>query len=52
VGDALAAKGHRVVSRPDRTWRAGGVCAITIDHPSGVLAAGADPRRMGHAFGW
>jgi len=25
---------------------------ITIDHARGVLAAGADQRRMGHAIGW
>jgi len=37
---------------PDWTWRADGVCAITIDHASGILAAGADPPRMGHAIGW
>lgn len=52
VGDALAAKGHKVVAWPDWTWKAGGVCAITIDHNTGVLAAGADPRRMSYAIGW
>src|SRR4029077_14447805 len=52
VGDALAGKGHKVVTWPDWTWKAGGVCTITIDHASGVLAAGADPRRMGYAIGW
>jgi gamma-glutamyltranspeptidase/glutathione hydrolase len=52
VGDALAAKGHEVVTWPDWTWRAGGVCAIAIDRARGVLAAGADPRRMGYAIGW
>jgi gamma-glutamyltranspeptidase/glutathione hydrolase len=52
VGDNLATKGHRVVPWPDWTWRAGGVCTITIDHHSGVLAAGADPRRMSYAIGW
>jgi len=52
VGDALAAKGHKTVAWPDWTWRAGGVCTITIDHATGVLSAGADPRRMGYAIGW
>ena len=52
VGDALADKGHKVEGWPDWTWRAGGVCAITIDHRNGVLSAGADPRRMSYAIGW
>jgi gamma-glutamyltranspeptidase/glutathione hydrolase len=52
VEGALADKGHKVVTWPDWTWKAGGVCAITIDHESGVLAAGADPRRTSYAIGW
>jgi gamma-glutamyltranspeptidase/glutathione hydrolase len=52
VGEALAAKGHKVTAWPDWTWRAGGVCTITIDHATGLLSAGADPRRMGYAIGW
>jgi gamma-glutamyltranspeptidase/glutathione hydrolase len=52
VGDALAAMGHSVVAWPDWTWRAGGVCTIAIDRGRGILAAGADPRRMGYAIGW
>src|SRR5712691_6036915 len=52
VGATLADKGHKVVTWPDWTWKAGGVCTITIDHESGVLAAGADPRRMSYAIGW
>ena len=52
VGGALADKGHRVVTWPDWTWKAGGVCAITIDPSSGVLSAGADPRRTSYALGW
>ena len=52
VGDALADKGHKVEGWPDWTWRAGGVCAVTIDHHNGVLSAGADPRRMSYAIGW
>jgi gamma-glutamyltranspeptidase/glutathione hydrolase len=52
VGGALVDRGHRVVTWPDWTWRAGGVCAITIDRDRGVLAAGADPRRTCYAIGW
>ncbi len=52
IGGALTDKGHKLVTWPDWTWKAGGVCTITIDHASGVLAAGADPRRMGYAIGW
>jgi gamma-glutamyltranspeptidase/glutathione hydrolase len=52
VGPELTAKGHNVVTWPDWTWKAGGVCTITIDREHGVLAAGADPRRMGYAMGW
>jgi gamma-glutamyltranspeptidase / glutathione hydrolase len=52
VGGALGDKGHRVVTWPDWTWKAGGVCAITIDRNSGVLSAGADPRRTSYAIGW
>jgi gamma-glutamyltranspeptidase/glutathione hydrolase len=52
VGDDLAAKGHQVETWDDWTWKAGGVCTITIDHDSGVFSAGADPRRMSYAIGW
>jgi gamma-glutamyltranspeptidase/glutathione hydrolase len=52
VGDALAGKGHKVVTWPDWTWKAGGVCTITIAPTTGVLGGGADPRRMGYALGW
>jgi gamma-glutamyltranspeptidase/glutathione hydrolase len=52
VGDALVDRGHRVVTWPDWTWKAGGVCTITIDHESGVRAAGADPRRTSYAIAW
>ena len=51
VGGVLADKGHKVVTWPDWTWKAGGVCTITIDHERGILAAGADPRRMSYAIG-
>jgi gamma-glutamyltranspeptidase/glutathione hydrolase len=51
VHGALADKGHQVVTWPDWTWKAGGVCTITIDQARGLLAAGADPRRMSYAIG-
>ena len=51
VSGVLADKGHKIVTWPDWTWKAGGVCTITIDHERGVLAAGADPRRMSYAIG-
>jgi gamma-glutamyltranspeptidase/glutathione hydrolase len=52
VGDALTAKGHHVITWPDWTWKAGGICTITIDPQTRLLSAGADPRRMGYAIGW
>ncbi|MCC7276057.1 MAG: gamma-glutamyltransferase, partial [Alphaproteobacteria bacterium] len=52
VGEALAARGHAVAWWPDRIWRAGAVCAIHADLGSGILTAGADPRRPGYALGW
>jgi gamma-glutamyltranspeptidase/glutathione hydrolase len=52
AGDALSARGHKVMAWPDWTWRAGGVCTITIDPVTRLLSAGADPRRMGYAIGW
>jgi gamma-glutamyltranspeptidase/glutathione hydrolase len=48
----LADKGHKIVTWPDWTWKAGGIGAITIDPDSGLLSAGADPRRMCYAIGW
>ncbi|MEI6158280.1 MAG: gamma-glutamyltransferase [Roseococcus sp.] len=52
TGDALAARGHQVAWWPDRIWRAGAVCAIQADQASGILTAGADPRRASYAVGW
>ncbi len=47
---ALAALGHQVATWPDRDWRAGAVCAVTVG-PDGVLMGGADPRRGSHVIG-
>jgi gamma-glutamyltranspeptidase/glutathione hydrolase len=51
VPAALARLGHRPDAWPEWTWKAGGVCAIRIDHGNGVLHAGADPRRAAYAMG-
>ncbi len=51
-GAELAARGHRVEHWPERTWKAGGVCAIHVDRDGGgMLHAGADPRRAARALG-
>ncbi len=49
---SLAALGHEVQSWPEFSWNAGAVCAIARDNASGVLTAGADPRRSSYAVGW
>jgi gamma-glutamyltranspeptidase/glutathione hydrolase len=48
--DALAARGHVVQDWPDRTWLAGTVEVVKTDPPTGMLAAGADPRRPAYAI--
>jgi gamma-glutamyltranspeptidase/glutathione hydrolase len=52
TGDELAARGHRVAWWPERIWRAGAVCTIHADLQSGIMTAGADPRRASYALGW
>ena len=52
TGAELEQLGHRIGWWPDWSWRAGGVCAITVDQSRGVLRGGADPRRPGYAVGW
>lgn len=52
TGDALAARGHQVSWWPERIWRAGAVCAVHADLATGILTAGADPRRPSYAVGW
>ena len=46
----LSAWGHEVADWPDITWLAGCVEAIRTDPASGMLAAGADPRRPAYAM--
>ena len=47
---ALAARGHQVNVLDDWSWVVGGGQAIARDPDSGVLMAGADPRRDGYAL--
>jgi gamma-glutamyltranspeptidase / glutathione hydrolase len=49
---SLAHLGHDVADWPDWTWKAGGVCVIDADIGTGVMRAGADPRRPSYALGW
>jgi gamma-glutamyltranspeptidase / glutathione hydrolase len=48
--DALAARGHEIKEWPDWTWLAGSVEAILTDPQTGLIAAGADPRRPAYAI--
>jgi gamma-glutamyltranspeptidase/glutathione hydrolase len=48
--DALAARGHEIKEWPDWTWLAGSVEAILTDPDTGLIAAGADPRRPAYAI--
>ena len=52
VSDDLAARGHDVGRWPHLGWKAGAVCAIVRDPATGVMSAGADPRRPAYALGW
>jgi gamma-glutamyltranspeptidase/glutathione hydrolase len=46
----LSAWGHAVAEWPDITWLAGCVEAVRTDPATGLLAAGADPRRPAYAM--
>jgi gamma-glutamyltranspeptidase/glutathione hydrolase len=48
--DALAARGHQIKDWPDWTWLAGSVEAVLTDPETGLIAAGADPRRPAYAI--
>ncbi|WP_043336341.1 gamma-glutamyltransferase family protein [Belnapia moabensis] len=48
--DALAARGHEVRDWPHRTWLAGAVEVVRSDPHTGLIAAGADPRRPAYAI--
>lgn len=47
--DALGARGHEVKDWPATSWLAGAVEVVLSDPRSGMLAAGADPRRPAYA---
>ena len=51
TGEALGKLGHKVEWWPEWTWLAGAVCTIVADKQTGVLKAGADPRRPSYAVG-
>ena len=51
-GDELARLGHKVYWWDEWTWLAGAPCTIVVDHKTGVLHGGADPRRPAYALGW
>jgi gamma-glutamyltranspeptidase/glutathione hydrolase len=46
----LAARGHEVRDWPDWTWLAGSVEAVLADPETGLIGAGADPRRPAYAI--
>jgi gamma-glutamyltranspeptidase / glutathione hydrolase len=46
----LAARGHAVRDWPDWTWLAGSVEAVLADPTTGLIGAGADPRRPAYAI--
>jgi gamma-glutamyltranspeptidase/glutathione hydrolase len=52
VAAGLAEKGHNVQSWPQYTWKAGAMCVIHKDPDTGLMTAGADPRRACYALGW
>ena len=51
IRDTLKTLGHDVEAWPERTRKAGSLCAIRIDAETGFLHAGADIRRAGYAMG-
>lgn len=52
LGRELRELGHNVQVWPERAPSAAGVCTIRYDAESGLLHAGADPRREGAAAAW
>jgi gamma-glutamyltranspeptidase/glutathione hydrolase len=49
---SLEKLGHDVELWPEKSWSMGSVCAILRDAATGLLHAGADPRRAGYALAW
>lgn len=52
VTDDLARRGHDVERMEAMTWKTAGVCVVRHDRESGLIDAGADPRRPSRAMGW
>lgn len=52
VSERLAARGHRVDRLDDWTHAVAGLCAVKKDMASGMLEAGADPRRWSRGLAW
>jgi gamma-glutamyltranspeptidase/glutathione hydrolase len=52
AGDVLNRLGHKVYWWDEWTWLAGAPCTIVVDHKTGVMQGGADPRRPAYALGW
>ena len=52
LGDVLKQLGHKVHWWADYTWLAGAPCTIVVDHKTGILHGGADPRRPAYVLGW
>ena len=52
AGVSLAARGHDLEWLPVRSDAVAGVCAISANLETGLIAGGADPRRSGRAMGW
>ena len=48
--NALAGRGHDIKEWPDITWLAGSVEAVMSDPATGLVRAGADPRRPAYAI--
>jgi gamma-glutamyltranspeptidase / glutathione hydrolase len=52
TGDVLRQLGHKVHWWDAYTWLAGAPCTIVVDHKTGVMHGGADPRRPAYVLGW
>ncbi|WP_149535790.1 gamma-glutamyltransferase family protein [Siccirubricoccus phaeus] len=50
VREELASRGHDIKDWPEKTWLAGTVEVVKSDPQTGLLAAGADPRRPAYAI--
>jgi gamma-glutamyltranspeptidase/glutathione hydrolase len=49
---ALEGRGYDIEMWPEKSWSMGAVCAIVRDAETGLLHAGADPRREAYAMAW